>query len=204
MRQSTRRLGSSHALGWEDFLAIQRLKSLTTAAGARQDFPGTCTTWRADFAAHAKLILAKAERKGVPGLAPWMAQEFDRWGAEGGGLFVVGTAMDFESKFGALRARSRIEVPPYAELLLQGWHGLAIRHPEYMLARDLEFLFLLYQQAEEALSAVNWRTPPEWARYASEHVQALARAVIQTCFNLLEWPFVSSLSARLPYDAQIA
>lgn len=147
----------------------------------------------ADFAGHARLILSKPDQKVIHLFALWMATECDRWATEGAGLLVVSNAMEFEAQFGSLRARTKIEVPPYAELLVQAWHGVAIRHPEYMLARDLEFLFLIYNQAEAALKRVNWAKPPAWTRAASEHGQGLARAVIQSCFNLLE-SFVSGLA----------
>jgi hypothetical protein len=78
-------------------------------------------------------------------------------------------------------------------MLFQGWHGLALRHPEYMLARDVAFLLSLFRESEEFLVSINWRKPPKWPRYGSENSQALARAVIQTCFNLLE-SFVSGLA----------
>ena len=62
-----------------------------------------------------------------------------------------------------------------------------------MLARDLEFLYGLYWQAERLLAAENWLRPPQWARSGSENVQALGRATIQACFALLE-SFVSGLA----------
>jgi hypothetical protein len=147
-----------------------------------------------DFHAQAKRILDRPDRGSLAPLAVWMSQEGERWAAAGFGVRPLGTAQGFESQFGRLQAHSRIEVPPYTELLLQGFYGLAYRHPEYMLARDLAFLYVLYQQAERALQeVVTWRKPPKWASRGSEHGQALARAVIQTCFNLLE-SFVSGLA----------
>ncbi len=100
-------------------------------------------------------------------------------------------AIEFEQRFGALLWRKGMEVPPYAELLMQGLQGLAVRHPEYMIARDLEFLYQLFRQAERvAASPAEIRRPKT---LASENVQALARATIQTAFNLLE-SFVSGLA----------
>jgi hypothetical protein len=62
-----------------------------------------------------------------------------------------------------------------------------------MLARDLELLHALFVDAEQLITGVNWSAPPEWAGHASENGQALARTVIQACFNLLE-SFVSGLA----------
>jgi len=118
--------------------------------------------------------------------ARWLADAFDRWQESGGGLYTICTAKQFEEQVGTLSARRRMDVPPYAELLIQGWSGLAFRHPEYMLARDLSCLYTLYCDSAVLLHGVNWREPPDWARGGSENIQTLARAVIQSCFNLVE------------------
>ena len=73
------------------------------------------------------------------------------------------------------RIGRRVEVPPYAELLFQGIHGVAIRKPEYMLARP-RVLYGLYSASRTAVAAENWLRPPQWARSGSENVQALGRA----------------------------
>jgi hypothetical protein len=67
-----------------------------------------------------------------------MRERFDEWQKVEFGLYSLCTAQEFELECGLLRARAKIEVPPYAELLMQGGaHPVAVRHPEYMLARDL-------------------------------------------------------------------
>ena len=146
-----------------------------------------------DFADQVRWTLRQPDKKIWKQLASWMSTQFDRWQEAGGSLLTICTAHEFESQFGELRVQEHIEVPPYAELLIQGWYGLAIRHPEYMLARDLAFLYSLFQESEKLLQQANWQNPQDWTKRGSENAQALARAVIQTCFNLLE-SFVSGLA----------
>jgi hypothetical protein len=123
----------------------------------------------------------------------WMAQQFDRWIESGQSQFTVATAQQFEARVGRLAARQFLDVPPYAEVLLQPGHAVALRHPEYMLARDLSMLVDLYLDAEAICAPLVAWNAPEWAGAAGENVQALARATIQACFNLLE-SFVSGLA----------
>ena len=70
----------------------------------------------------------------------WLAEQFDRWQAKGGGPFTISTVQQFEARVGTILARERLELPPYAEVLLQPGVSLAFRHPEYMLVRDLGLL----------------------------------------------------------------
>lgn len=123
----------------------------------------------------------------------WLEAQFDRWREAGFGLFRLATAQEFEANVGQLRAKSHLDIPPYAELLIQPGIDVAFLHPEYMLVRDLECLHDLYRDAEHLLTTVNWSSPPEWAGPASENAQTLARTTILTCFNLLE-SFVSGLA----------
>jgi hypothetical protein len=138
-----------------------------------------------------------AERRGV---AKWMSDQFEAWQRSGGGLYSVSTAGELEERFGALRARDAVEVPPYADLLMQGWYGLAIRHPEYHLARDLEFLCRLFRDAEAIIRRADIRRdlgrgePTTGALGGvSENAQTLGRAVVMSCFNLIE-SFISGLA----------
>jgi hypothetical protein len=128
-----------------------------------------------------------------PKAVAWLAERFDAWHASGLGLFTISTAQEFEARVGRVTARKQIELPPYTELLLQPGSPMAFRHPEYMLARDLAFLYEVFRQAEDLLTRVNWSRPPEWAKSGSENSQSLARTVILTCYNLLE-SFVSGLA----------
>jgi hypothetical protein len=148
-------------------------------------------------------ILMSGTRRDLPhGLTSWMADRFDEWAAAGGGVMSLGTAHEFERQFGELAFRQFGEVPPYTELLLQGWFGLAFRHPEYMLARDLQLAYSLYYQAEYLLIKADGPNPPAWARKGSESYQALARNVIQCCFNLLE-AFVSGLARAAAMEGSL-
>jgi hypothetical protein len=125
----------------------------------------------------------------------WLAERFESWEAVGRGLFVISTAWEFGQNVAPLHMASEtLDIPPYAEILLQPGVEVAFRHPEYMLARDLELLYELYLDTELLLSRVyNWYDAPKWAAPASENAQALARTVILSCFNLLE-SFVSGLA----------
>src|SRR5262245_52554337 len=162
------------------------------ATWTRRQLTGYVRDLEDDFADAVKKILLKPQRSKMDSFAVWLSNAFDEF-QKTHRPFSLCTAQEFESLWGPLRFRERIEVPPYAEMLLQGWHGLALRHPEYMLARDLAFLVSLFRDSEQLLTKVNWANPPRWAGYGSENSQALARAVIQTCFNLLE-SFVSGLA----------
>ena len=123
----------------------------------------------------------------------WLVEQFDRWFESGLGLFTICTAQQFEARVGHLVAHRVLEIPPYAEILLQPGIDVAFRHPEYMLVRDLGALYDLYRDAESLCGSVRWDDPPGWAGAASENSQSLARAVVQACFNLLE-SFVSGLA----------
>lgn len=138
--------------------------------------------------------LVESPRKALkPAPVSWMAEQFDRWLASGASPFTIATAQQFEERVGRLVARRVLEVPPYAEVLLQPGPGVALRHPEYMLVRDLGMLVDLYLEAERLCETISPRRPPAWAGAAGENVQALARSTIQACYNLLE-SFVSGLA----------
>ena len=64
----------------------------------------------------------------------WMAAQFDRWQREGFGLLSLSSALEFERFVAPLDDRGVLDIPPYAELLLQPGIEVAFRHPEYMLA----------------------------------------------------------------------
>jgi hypothetical protein len=144
-----------------------------------------------------KIILVSPEDGMRPQAVAWLVEQCDRWQAEAQegklGILRLSNAHDFENAVGALHARSYMDIPPYAELLIQPGIDLAARHPEYMLVRDLECLHDLYRDTERLLATVRWSSQPEWAGAASENSQTLARTTILTCFNLLE-SFVSGLA----------
>jgi hypothetical protein len=124
----------------------------------------------------------------------WLAAAFDRWQESGFAEFLnLSNALDFESNVGKLRARDVLDIPPYAELLVQPGVDLAFRHPEYMLARDLECLHDLYRDAEQLVSSRRSEGDRAWRMSSSENAQTLGRTAILTCFNLIE-SFISGLA----------
>lgn len=123
------------------------------------------------------------------GSANWFASQFTAWKQAGLGVFEIGRVHEVEAVLGRLRCRTFMDCPPYAQVLLQGLHDPAIRHPEYHLGSDLALLFNLLLDAESHSDEAKRRREP----HCSEHSQSLARAVILTCFNLLE-AFVSGLA----------
>jgi len=140
----------------------------------------------ADLHAALGVVLVRAPNRVTSPVVSWLAKRFDEWAATGFGVLVISTAHEFEANVGRFRARDVLDVPPYAQVLLQPGIEVAFRHPEYMLARDLGLLYGLFQDAEGLLSKVDLSRPPEWAAAASENALALGRATIQCCFNLLE------------------
>jgi hypothetical protein len=139
------------------------------------------------------VILAEPPRRVSARVTNWLTARFEEWAAAGFGLLVVSTTQEFEENVGGLRATAVLDVPPYAQVLLQPGIDVAFRHPEYMLSRDLSLLYDLFRDAEELLASVDWNRPPQWAPAASENALALGRATVQCCFNLLE-AFVNGLA----------
>lgn len=132
------------------------------------------------------IILQRKPNRITSNTVKWLSDKFDQWQKNGFELLIVSTAHEFESVVGPLSARDVLDIPPYAQVLLQPGSEVTFRHPEYMLTRDLGLLYGLFRDAEEMLSTVDWSRPPEWAASASENALALGRATIQCCFNLLE------------------
>jgi len=156
-----------------------------------------------DLGAALGAILLDAPNRVRAPVVRWLEGKFDEWAATGFGLLVISTAQEFETRVGRLRARDVLDVPPYAQVLLQPGIDVAFRHPEYMLVRDLGLLYGLFRDAEDLLEKVDWNRPPEWAAAASENALALGRASIQCCFNLLE-AFTAGLArARLMADKNL-
>jgi hypothetical protein len=62
----------------------------------------------------------------------------------------VSTAWEFEQNVSLMLME--YQHPAYSELLLQTGFPVAFRHPEYMLARDLEFLYEVYLDTESEYS----------------------------------------------------
>ncbi len=142
-----------------------------------------------DFENQAKQILLNWKRSSLQSKSAWFAEQFDAWQATGCALFDLGRVYEFERTVGQLGFRKFMECPPYAQILLQGFNGAAIRHPEYHLASDMALLYNLFMDSQLLMD--------EAARlrqvHGSEHNQSLGRSVILTCFSLLE-SFVSGLA----------
>jgi hypothetical protein len=121
----------------------------------------------------------------------YLATKYDEWCKAREEIWEIDRVHDFEQAVGQMRFRNIMECPLYAQVLLQGVQGAAIRHPEYHLARDLALLNNLFFDAEK-LSEELFR---KRISHATEVNQSLARSSILTCFNLLE-AFVSGLVAE--------
>lgn len=121
----------------------------------------------------------------------WLSKKHDEWLQSNEAIWEIGRVQDVEQHLGLLKFREVMECPLYAQVLLQGFLGAGIRHPEYHLARDIELLNNLFFDSE-AVSAESLRTK---VQHGTEVNQSLARSTILTCFNLLE-AFVSGLVAE--------
>lgn len=142
-----------------------------------------------DFDNLAKHILLNWKRSSLPSTTAWFADRYDAWQKAGFALFDLGRVHEVEQAIGQLGVRKVMDCPPYAQVLLQGFTGAAIRHPEYHLASDLALLYNLFLDSEALLDEAQRQKQP----HCSEHSQSLARSVILACFNLLE-SFVSGLA----------
>jgi hypothetical protein len=142
-----------------------------------------------DFEDLAEQILLNWRRSSLPSTIAWFAKQFDAWRELGFGLFDLGRVQEFEQKVGPLGFRKIMDCPPYAQILLQGFRGAAIRHPEYHLATDLALLHNLFLDSQSMMDEAERQKRV----HSSEYNQSLGRSVILTCFNLLE-SFVSGLA----------
>ena len=143
-----------------------------------------------DFEDIAKHVLLNWKRTNLSTTTAWFAERFEAWRKAGFAVFDLGRVREFEETVGRLGFRKIMDCPPYAQILLQGFNGAAIRHPEYHLASDLALLYNLFLDFEAILDEARRQRKPRHL----EHGQSLARSVILTCFNLLE-SFVSGLAA---------
>lgn len=108
--------------------------------------------------------------------------------------FCLCTIYEFERKVGPIRAAKELDAPPYTEILMQGFRGVAYRHPEYMLARDVECLHELFWQSEDFVRGnIRKQIQPPWMGDGVQNVQTLGRATVLACFGLLE-SFASGLA----------
>lgn len=129
-----------------------------------------------------KMVQLRQGRKQLYRIAQWLEAHYERWLQSGQVLYTIGIVNEFEKQVGQLRCRDHMETPAYGEMLLQGRaYGLVIRHPEYMLVSDLGLFFDLHLDVARLIDSA--ATLPV---AVGENRQSLARAVILTCFNLLE------------------
>ncbi len=116
-----------------------------------------------------------------------LAELFDSFDQSGRGRFFAGTAFELEESVGAIRSDNNLDIPPYAEVIVQGFQGVAFRHPEYMLSRDLELSYNLFTQANSLINSTGPKVRIEgWIRSAVVNAISLGRLTIICCFNLLE------------------
>jgi hypothetical protein len=142
---------------------------------------------RADFSDFLDRITVKTRTKQTELRAARFLSQFYEIVIDPPGPMAIGTVQDFAAQLGRIPDAEKLDAPPYTEILMQGFRGMAFRHPEYMLARDVEFLYDAFWQAEDLVrDSMDLRTLPLWHRIAAENVQGLARATILSCFSLLE------------------
>lgn len=150
----------------------------------------------ADFEVVIKIIVKIQNKKQIEKAITWFYSKAKLCLVENQNApITLCTAQEFEREFGELKVRKEIEVPAYAEILFQGWGGVAIRHPEYMISRDLEFFYFLHQNAENYMEQIDWEKKKDIHGGASENAQSIARATIQSCFALLE-SFISGIARQ--------
>jgi hypothetical protein len=125
----------------------------------------------------------------------WLFNKQKAWETSCKAIWEVGRVHEIEQAFGSLVFRRYMECPPYAQVIVQGLFGAAIRHPEYHLARDLALHMNLLLDSEIIIK----RKEESKLNTCSEINQTLARSVILTCYNLLE-AFINGLVAASAFE----
>jgi hypothetical protein len=143
-----------------------------------------------DFEDRAKLILSDWKRSNLSSTSTWFAKQYDAWAKTKCGVFDVGRIHEVEKEIGRLAFRKVMECPAYAQIVIQGYFGAAIRHPEYHLASDIALFYNLLLDSESIWHEATRQS----VAFSTQHSQSLARGVILTCYNLLE-SFTSGLAA---------
>ena len=144
-----------------------------------------------DFVANAKVLLLDWGKTDLRTKVDWFAAHLDAWRGSGLGTYTVGRFHEIEATLGKLAYHNQMDIPPYAELMLQGAGPFGIRHPEYHLGSDAALLHDLLVDSQ----ALNDDALAEGRVHSTEHRQSLSRSVILTCFNLLE-AFVTGLAVE--------
>ena len=60
----------------------------------------------------------------------WCAAQYEKWARSNQSIFTLGRVHEVEAAIGLLKCRRFMECPPYAQIVLQGFKGAAIRHPD--------------------------------------------------------------------------
>ena len=104
-----------------------------------------------DFEDLAKIIFQNWKTSSMSRTTELFANQFEAWEASRSEIFDLGRVQDFEKNAGPLGFRKSMDCPAYAQILLQGFSGAAIRHPEYHLASDLALLYTLFLESQHLM-----------------------------------------------------
>jgi hypothetical protein len=150
---------------------------------------------RSDIDAYRKAFFANSATSTMHDFCINLSNGFRRWRESDCLIWEFGRVFDVERRIGPLPHRKTVECPPYAQVLIQGYIGSAIRHPEYHLAKDLALHMNLLFDAEQIAKDLALKGIP----HNSEVNQSLARSVVLACYNLLE-AFTSGLIVASRYE----
>ena len=144
-----------------------------------------------DYFDVAKYVLKSPSMKRARATVSWFSEKYLEWVYANAPIYCIGTYEEVDTQIGPLCFERKIETPPYAEIILQGYGGCCCRHPEYMLARDLSLAHNLYLDAEQLIEdalSTNEKLPGHWG----ENAIALGRLSCVAAYNLMEG-FISGL-----------
>ncbi|MCC5835100.1 MAG: hypothetical protein JJU20_10235 [Opitutales bacterium] len=146
-----------------------------------------------DYSNVVQLVLKNPDRRRIVRSVSWFAEKFTEWQESGDPIFCIGNYKGIDEAVGPMRFSKEMETPPYGELILQGYHGCCLRHPEYMLARDLSLSYNLFLDTENQIKAMQCKDlRSDIFGAACENSISLGRLVFITCYNLIE-SFISGL-----------
>lgn len=140
------------------------------------------------------LVFEKMNKSKQIELFKWMEKKYDLLCAEVEKTKLPNLQLcsvkEFESKFSRLKFIIEDYHPSYTKLVIQGFHGMAYRFPEWHFITDLKFYYNLFIDETNSINKTdldrlsgNLFNPK---LYCTEEQQALGRIIIITCFNLLE------------------
>ncbi len=157
-----------------------------------------------DYLEIVQFVLSKPTKQAAKKALFWFEQTFIEWQTSGNPIYCIGNYQTVDRAIGPLRFPEQLETPPYAELILQGYHGCCCRHPEYMLGRDLSLTYNLFLDAENHCdnSAIDPTKTGIEKGYAAENALTLGRLVFITAYNLVE-SFISGLELEARMNGQL-